>query len=269
MDTMYDMCKGAYKDLNDDGKGTGKDQWGYLTAYSSIVFQLASCGVHICEKDENDIPNLTAYSAKNTEIIDKVLEFYNDKTTTIHLDQIPTSECGGVSVYEYGNTMFMENRIMFRQTAMVRIIQCRVMEEEFGILPYPKYDSEQENYAHGFSYSTPVIAIPRYSEDAEAAGAVIEALSYYGRTLVRPEYYNRVLKGVVARDEESQFCLDIIFDTAFYDLGLVLDIGDLDTKLTAMVSKGTNTFASDYAAVEESAKTQLQKYIDNYESIIN
>ncbi|MPM40884.1 hypothetical protein SDC9_87532 [bioreactor metagenome] len=158
---------------------------------------------------------------------------------------------------------------MFRQTAMYRIIQCRVMEEEFGILPYPKYDSEQENYAHGFSYATPVITIPRYSEDPEAAGAVIEALSYYGRTIVRPEYYNRVLKGIVARDEESQFCLDIIFDTAYYDLGVVLDVGDLDAKLAAMVPKATNTFASDYAAVEESAKTQLQKYIDNYESIIN
>ncbi|MPN20012.1 hypothetical protein SDC9_167388 [bioreactor metagenome] len=164
--------------------------------------------------------------------------------------------------------MFTENRLMFRSTAVYRIIQCRVMEDAFGIIPYPKYDSEQANYAHSFSYATPVIAIPKYSENAEAAGAVIEALSYYGRTLVLPAYYDRVLKGIVARDEESRFCLDLIFDTADYDPGIVLGIGGFDVKFAQMTSTGKNTFASDYAAIESAATKQIQDYIDAYQSIL-
>ncbi|MEA4831946.1 MAG: hypothetical protein VB118_04935 [Oscillospiraceae bacterium] len=268
IDVLHEMCKDVYKDLNDDGKGTAKDQWGYLTDYSDAIAQLNGCGMHICEKSADDLPVLSIYSTKNIEIVQSVIDLFSDPTSTFHVSKIATSDTDGRSPWEYGNTMFTENRLMFRSTAVYRIIQCRVMEDAFGIIPYPKYDSEQANYAHSFSYATPVIAIPKYSENAEAAGAVIEALSYYGRTLVLPAYYDRVLKGIVARDEESRFCLDLIFDTADYDPGIVLGIGGFDVKFAQMTSTGKNTFASDYAAIESAATKQIQDYIDAYQSIL-
>jgi len=267
-DNFYALCKGFASDANGDGNIDMMDNWGYLSAYSSMIGQLISCGVEMCTKDENDLPVLSIWSDRNAEIVEKVLEMYIDNTTTFHVDQIDKNRTGGQSIYEYGNTMFMENRLLFRQTAMYRAIQCRQMEEDFGIIPYPKYDKEQKEYKHTFSTATPVIAILNTADDPESNGAVIEALSYYGRTIVLPEYKERLLKGIVSRDEESEFCLDIIFDSADYDLGNFLGIGGYMTMFANMCKNKTNSFASDYDKGKEAAEKQIQDYIDGYASVL-
>ncbi len=268
IDNFYELCKGYAHDLDGDGTMNIMDRWGYLTAYSSIFLQLNACGVRIIEKDENDYPHLCINSSRTLEAIDKVLEIYIDKQTTFHVNEMLNIP-GGISGWQYGNNMFMEGRVMFREVSMYRAIQCREMEEDFGIIPYPKLDSDQENYAHSFSTATPVICILSTAEDPEVNGAVIEALSYYGRTIVRPAYYDRVLKGLVARDEESEFCLDLIFDTADYDLGLVLDLGSLINVFKNYVTNRQSTFASDYASLEETMNKQIQDYVDAYDSVLS
>jgi len=267
LDVFYEMCKGLSEDLDGDGDYDNQDQWGYLAAYTSGIGQLISSGVQIVTKDENDYPVLSLYTDRNIEAIEKVFEVYADTATTFHVEQSGTNPLG-VSSWQYGNNMFMEGRLMFRQTTMSRIIQCRQSELEFGIIPYPKLDADQENYAHTFSLATPFICILNTAEDPEANGAVVEALSYYGRTVVRPAYYERVLKGLVARDEESEFCLDIIFDSSDYDLGIVLSLGDFINVYANIIKSGTNTFSSEYDRISGGMETTLQEYIDAYESIL-
>ncbi|MBE6551851.1 MAG: hypothetical protein E7665_06935 [Ruminococcaceae bacterium] len=268
IDNFYELCKGYAYDLDGDGDMNIMDRWGYLTAYSSIFLQLNACGVRIVEKDEDDLPHLCINSSRTLEAIEKVLALYIDKQTTFHVNEMKNIP-GGVSGWQYGNNMFMEGRVMFREVSMYRAIQCREMEEDFGIIPYPKLDSEQENYAHSFSTATPVICILSTADDPEVNGAVIEALSYYGRTIVRPAYYDRVLKGLVARDEDSEFCLDLIFDTADYDLGLVLNLGNLISVFSGYVNARQSTFASDYASLETTMNSQIADYVEAYENVLN
>jgi len=266
IDNFYSLCKGFSNDLNGDGKlDVANDRFGYLTAKSSMAGQLVSCGVQVVSKDENDYPIAVLSSTRNIDAVAKVYEMYVDDTTVMHVENM-TGIPGGVSSWAYGNNMFMEGRLMFRQTSLFRIIQTRQSEIEFGVIPYPKLDSDQENYAHTFSSATPVVCIPKTAEDPEANGAVIEALSYYGRTILRPAYYDRVLMGLVARDEESQEYLDLIFDTADYDLGYVLDASNMLNLFGNLVTNKSNTFASDWATKEEAFKQKLQDFVDAFES---
>ena len=268
IDNFYALCKGFSKDLNGDGKlDIVNDRYGYSAAKTSMPGQLTSAGVQIVTKDDKDYPILSLNSTRNASAVEKVLEMYADDTTMCLVENM-SGMPNGISRWQYGNNMFMEGRLMFRQTTMSRIIQCRQSELEFGIIPYPKLDADQENYAHTFSLATPFICILNTAEDPEANGAVVEALSYYRRTVVRPAYYERVLKGLVARDEESEFCLDIIFDSSDYDLGIVLSLGDFINVYANIIKSGTNTFSSEYDRISGGMETTLQEYIDAYESIL-
>ncbi|MBE6552385.1 MAG: extracellular solute-binding protein [Ruminococcaceae bacterium] len=266
IDNFYALCKGFSKDLNGDGKlDIVNDRYGYSAAKTSMPGQLTSAGVQIVTKDDKDYPILSLNSTRNASAVEKVLEMYADDTTMCLVENM-SGMPNGISRWQYGNNMFMEGRLMFRQTTVSRIIECRQSEIEFGIVPYPKLDSEQENYAHSFSAATPVVCIPATAEDFEANGAVIEALSYYGRTTVRPAYYDRVLQGLVARDEESGEYLDLIFDTADYDLGMVLMSADMFAIYPKMIDNKSNTFASDYSAKEATWNTVLEEYVTSFES---
>jgi len=266
LDNFHTLVAGMREDLNGDGEYNVEDRFGFLTDVSSYILHFGSAGVHIVEKDDNDYPILSLNTAKNVEILEDLFALYTDETT--FWGSMMKLPAGHTSTWAYGGVMFMEGKLLFRQTSMYRIIETRQSEIDFGITPYPKYDAEQENYAHSFSFATPVICFLGTTEDYEATGAVIEALSYYGRTILRPAYYERVLKGLVARDEESEFCLDLIFDTADYDLGIVLGLGGLSTEMNNMVKSTNFTFSSIYDGKVGLMEQQITDYIEGFESVL-
>ena len=91
------------------------------------------------------------------------------------------------------------------------------MDTDFGILPLPKYDENQEKYEtlnwSGF------MVIPATAGDLEMVGTVVENLGYLNDKIVLPAFYEILLGQKISRNEESSQMLDIIFEGSVYDLG--------------------------------------------------
>ena len=67
---------------------------------------------------------------------------------------------------------------------------------------------------------------------------------YSSKTTV-PAYYTKTLEGEKIRDEESKFCLDIIFGNKFVDVGHYYKIAGLNTDMYNYVFNGKfGSFAS-------------------------
>lgn len=125
----------------------------------------------------------------------------------------------------YDRGAFIEDRaLFFIEELCVASNKLREMESDYGILPLPKYDLEQENYitfshtSHNLSVALPITS----ADDAEMLGMILEDMAYYSMELVRPAYYENMLNGKLARDEESIEMLDIITSNISYDLGFLL-----------------------------------------------
>jgi hypothetical protein len=71
--------------------------------------------------------------------------------------------------------MFTEGRLMFISSGLGSAQSYRNMDDEFGILPYPKYDST-DSYATISDGSSPLLIIPITVKDYERTGAITEAL---------------------------------------------------------------------------------------------
>jgi hypothetical protein len=92
------------------------------------------------------------------------------------------------------------------------------MDDEFGIVPYPKYDTD-DNYATITDGGAPLLIMPVTVSDPERTGAITEALCAYGAKLVIPAFYDKALKTKYARDDDSEEMMDIIKDSRVFDLG--------------------------------------------------
>ena len=123
--------------------------------------------------------------------------------------------CGNAETYD---ELFYEGRALFSLISIGNASVFRDMDNEYGILPAPKY-SKEEDYKSPMGISL-LLGIPSISTTAEKTAAAFNALSYYSYNEVFPVYYESLCyKGL--RDDDSIDMLGIISDSRWADLGCV------------------------------------------------
>lgn len=142
----------------------------------------------------------------------------------------------------------------------------RDVEENIGILPYPKYDEEQKEYI-SLNWGG-LMGIPASIQNTEMVGAVLELLAWNSAETVIPAYYDVMLDGKLARDEDSVAMLDLLFASFVYDPGLNL-VGSKSgvsnlvwTMNTLVVGQKSTDFASYYAKNEKAALASIEAFYE-------
>ena len=91
------------------------------------------------------------------------------------------------------------------------ISEVRASEFDYGYLPIPKYEKEQERYISLLHGGSIALAIPITNPDMERTCNILENFGAYSYKMVRYEYYDVLLKGRAVRDPDSIEMLDICF----------------------------------------------------------
>ena len=131
-------------------------------------------------------------------------------------------------------------------------------------MPYPKYDAAQEAYRN-MDWGG-LAGVPVSIQEPEMVGAVIELLAYESGGTVIPAYYDVLLAGKLARDEDSTKMLDILFDTITYEIGgnyFGFSAGFTDLFFTLgrlVVEQKSTDFSSWYARNEKAANKTIEDY---------
>jgi len=228
LDKMHEMMKTAAKDLDGDGVMTLDDQYGFLTQYKHAWYLFNAGGEYSAKLNAQKTPEITMYSERAAQIAEKIAELQGDKNITIHAEQAS----GKFSDIwdEFQVPLFAQDRALFYHAGMNRVTLLRTMENDFGILPPPKFDEAQSDYfASVDAWCTSAVSVPVTVADSERAGLILETLAYESRYILLPAYYDINLKTKFARDEESSAMIDIILSNRLYDLGDVYYWGDIGT----------------------------------------
>ena len=165
------------------------------------------------------------------------------------------------------NNAFKEGRLFMSSHAQSDIDTFRDVQFDFGILPYPKYDTAQKDYYSFIStILTPGVSIPVTNKEPEKAGLILEAMAYYSVDTLTHAYYDVTLNDRYIRDEDSGDMLDIIFATRVYDFGFIFDVGGLGTMIQNMFNAGNANFSSQYEKFEKKALTTLSELTEAFEN---
>lgn len=264
MDNFNKMVKGVYSDINQDGKMDRGDRYGFVTQADYITSFVNGAGEKFISKDENDLPVFPNNIEKLTNIFDKMLDIYVNDTYCMHRNAYGRESGSGQLVQFW---VFPEGRGLF-YWAFPRYMDLglRDMEDDFGIVPIPKWDSTQTRYYstlshwHSYTYMLPVTV-----GDVGRNSIILDAMAYEGRKQIRPAYYDVCLQRKYTRDDDSSAMLDIIFSSTVYDLGFVYGIGTWVNVFENDIQKDSINVASSYEKLSGKIETDIAKLISNFE----
>lgn len=250
LDTLNVCMERAVVDLNGDGVMNLDDQW--AIAYDEVAGFgfFFGAGGQMTVFDETKMPYLTLHTEETVNLADTLRAIVGNKDTCLRGEDYNKNAEWPV---------FQEGRALFAATTMnnVRIVY-RDMENDYGMLPMPKLNEEQETY---YSYAQPWsgtgVLIPITVSRLENIGYIVEVMAYISNTDVRESVYETTLKTKLARDERAGEILDIISNGARFDLNVIFNWGGSANILRDNVLGNKLNFVSDYAAVKNAAETAI------------
>ena len=160
--------------------------------------------------------------------------------------------------------MFCENRVMFLVRPIQSLFLMRNMEADFGILPVPKVQENQQSYGSAVNpYSATLLCFPKTVSDPERAGVISDALAWESHYTVIGPLYENILGSKLIRDEGASRMLDIVFDTVVYDLGMIWNFGNVGMNMLTYNSTDVASFLARNTKPVDADIQKLEKVLDN------
>ena len=213
-EAVYKMSAEVISDLDGDGKYGPDDRFAFITEWDRLtVLAYYGTGITLVEMIDG-IPTVS----QNETLFDTftVLQEYTNQNgffldTFKQYGQAESSRDIGYNLFKQGHSLFVISSTNL-------LTSLGDMEDDYGIVPYPKLNEEQNRYYCYLGSSE--IALPlSCSADLERVCIIKEALAVEALNEVYPAYYDNALKNRYIRDEESLRMLELIVNTVVLDLG--------------------------------------------------
>ena len=214
LDEFFGITSGLYAD-NGDGKRNNKDTYGFSAlwdANGSAFMQ--GCDIYVATRNENDMFELTLYNDRLIDMYDKLYDWSKDESTYIWNFANRANENVTVDFLN-GQSYFTHEKL-----------GTMYLESEFnlGMLPMPKYDTNQPEYAH-VNWGNNIV-LPNTIQNKDMVGQVLELMGYYSKTMVQQKYYDEVLQLRVSEAPDDRDMVELIYDTIVYDPGIAFCDGN-------------------------------------------
>ena len=237
--------------------------------YISVDPYWSSCMVDIIKKNGDGDYEFVFDSAKLFDVCEKTMAlFYGCGNATYNVKHY-----GADSEQNDIREMFANG---YAAMSTVRILELeagsiRNMEQEFGVVPMPKFDENQKGYRTLLHDQFTVMCVPTTvtGEELDMVSAVMESLASVSYRTVRPAYYETTLRTKIAQDPQSAEMFDIIIDNIYIDAGIIYTnaLSSFHDKFRQIMGSGKNTVTSQYKAVVRSAERALEKMIMKLDKI--
>ena len=255
LDVLYEYSKDVTFDLNGDQKINYRDDRYCLTGWmmaAPYALYYGADGSFV--KIVDGIPELNYTDEMVTDIYAKIYSIMIEQNA-----YYVTQESQYATMFD----VFGEGRALFSVLTLKLISQyLSEMENSYGILPVPKYDQHQEEYASFVNGSTGLVMIAKTESDPEFVGAVMDAMACYNYEHVTPNMFQVVTKLQVAQDPASARMVDLIIRNRVFDLGYFADLSVTNLVKDSLNSKRAE-ISSSLRGTRKAAENALTKLLTN------
>jgi hypothetical protein len=255
-DKFVELSKTVSKDLDGDGAFTKDDMFGFVTTTGTVVNAFpGSFDLKITYKDGDNIPHPRLDTEKWTDAAAKLIDLHYNFPSSLTL--------ADGSDQEIIVPMFQENRALFFPQTLSFSRDFRAMETDFGILPFPLYDTNQADYYSVVRNAMSLLGIPATAKNPDECGLILEALAAESYRTVIPAYYDVSLKIKQTRDEQSGEMLDIIRDNLWVNFGYSYNMstGNAGNYMRELIEKKNANFMSLYESTFDKRVAIFDKFI--------
>ncbi|MGI6743036.1 MAG: hypothetical protein ACOX4O_05150 [Eubacteriales bacterium] len=254
-DRLSERTAGVGADLDGNGVMDEKDLYGMIASHgtSGGAFAIAM-GVIPMQVTAEGTPELLMSGDKNQKILEMINTMMHGDSAYLLTDYSRENELA---------KMFASSQGLFYSGFLTDSYQFfRDMTDDYGILPFPKYDEAQERYITTVTGGTGLLGVPKAQADPEFTGLVTEALAIESLRYVYPTVYETVVEEKLLRDERSKQMFDILMDGMAIDFGRTFKHGDYSDLICNLVASGANDLTSAEEKLRSKAEKHYQEVLD-------
>ncbi len=265
IEKVAQIAQQGAQDLNGDGKFDLDDQLGFVSRDSNHPRGfIGSTGMQLLSRKEDGSHEYTFGSDRDHSVMTALSDLQNNTPGSYFFSGSSTQS--NLSNYHKISEMFISGKILMTTAEMDHVISCGYhgMTDEYGVLPYPKYEEDQAEYRTLSRTTHNCFLMPITCKDTAMAGAVLEALGSSNYRTVMPAYFETALKVKYSYDTTASALFDIIHDSMGMDFGYVYSnpLGSQPITVYTNILKTIGSFSSAIKAQQKVIAKQYTTLVD-------
>lgn len=252
-EAMMRVIRGTAQDLDGNNKWTSGDRYGFVTSAGYLG------------------PYLVAYETPTLSVVQNHFEIVWDTEHTASVieklvDMAYAEDVTIAGDWASVDNLFRNGQVLLTPSMLKKASVFRNMEDDFGIIPYPKFDESQKSYATTTLNEVSMVGIPITAPEPELSALITEALCRESHVTVAPAFYDIALKGKYTRDENSVEMIELIRNSLSFDIGWMHTVisGVSGTQYYYLVADKTTDFSSWFASYKPTVEDCLEALEDIY-----
>lgn len=254
LDKMISLSKGLTSDLNGDGEiKYNDDMYSFTLWFDAGTALFYGAGGYLSQKDESGYPVINYDIDKISGIYEKIY-------------QLVIGNQAYYSTVDHEGTfkLFKQGRAYFCDITFQKIeLFLRDMDDDYGVLPLPKFDESQPSYLTNVSGAGTMIVMPKSAIDLDIIGPITDAMAAASYDGITPSLYDVIASTKNVRDDQSSQMVQLIIRNRVYDPVRMYYI-DGNNFADDLLAKKSDTVASYFATYQARGEKQLQKLIESF-----
>lgn len=211
LDKMQELAQGIYLDSNGDGKVNLGDTFGEYAYTLHLDAYLIGSGIRIIDTANNTLSlDASFVDEKADNLTTQLSKYFHDNSRAFLITANKT-------VHQY----FSAGQSLFWTDRCRQAITFKEKEATFGIVPVPKWNSEQTNYATCLGNPFSLYGIMVDCAEADRSAAVMECYASESYRILSPALYETTMKYRFTDDAVSSRMFDIVRATVIFDMGRI------------------------------------------------
>ncbi|MBO5845105.1 MAG: hypothetical protein J6Q77_00515 [Clostridia bacterium] len=191
--------------------------------YNFASAMIVACDFSLVVQDDEEVLKIFDDETRFVDVYTRIKDVYyvnngHDKMNFVTPDSSSSASENMSAGGKQGPTNFGAGQCTFFAGTIGDLRPVRAGEADYGVLPLPKYDTDQESYVSMVVNYAASLCVPATSPDVNRTTVILENLAAYSYKFVRYEYYDVIVQGRMVRDNDSIEMLDVIFGHT--DLGV-------------------------------------------------
>ena len=247
--------------LNGDDSWTfnvsGNSRYGFATHWVGISMLLFGVDAQFGEKDLYDMPYLTASTPEFTNRAQDIAAFCSELGTFRYATPDSTKPD------EMVDSLFINGRIAMGGLQIYAMNKVMKSGIEFGIVPFPMYNEDQEDYNVSSSITATFMTIPYGYAYTEDIGLIMDAMSYEADKTLEQVYY---IDHLELKSNDGDYALDniemlnLIREKLSCDTMVISGLdSSLHTQMCYAVRDGGGTITSTYQQYAPTTEIKFSK----------
>ena len=254
LETVKTLTANVYSDDNNNKKRDKGDTFGFVGTHNTTydAFQYGCDLYCIVTNNMGELEvNPELYGDRGVAVTDKIKDFFHNNGDGCYVED------GGNQYGSWTKPIEEEKAVFSLYTANDIITSLVTTEVNYGILPIPKYDEEQETYHTCLAMPHSLFSVPLIAPDPDVSAAVLESMAHNGYVSLSPKVFEALQYRYAKRVEDVEM-LTILRDGIIFEPGRSLDTINIFALVRAVV-RDNISITQKYAESKKMYETGIEE----------